>query len=74
MLLHVKGRHVEVSDSLRGYAEEKFGKLKLQRQLPDPTKVEIEFSLEHNPAIAEACDWVHEMQDGLIVGSHPRRV
>ncbi len=27
----------------------------------------------HNPAIAEACDWVHEMQDGLIVGSHPRR-
>ncbi|MDQ6623452.1 MAG: ABC transporter ATP-binding protein [Verrucomicrobiota bacterium] len=27
----------------------------------------------HNPAIAEACDWVHEMQDGRIVGSHPRR-
>ena len=27
----------------------------------------------HNPAIAEVCDWVHEMQDGLIVGSHPRR-
>jgi ABC-type lipoprotein export system ATPase subunit len=26
----------------------------------------------HNPAIAELCDWVHEMQDGLIVGSHPR--
>ena len=26
----------------------------------------------HNPAIAEACDWIHEMQDGLIVGSHPR--
>jgi lipoprotein-releasing system ATP-binding protein len=26
----------------------------------------------HNPTIAEACDWVHEMQDGLIVGSHPR--
>jgi lipoprotein-releasing system ATP-binding protein len=26
----------------------------------------------HNPAIAEACDWVHEMQDGMIVGSHPR--
>jgi lipoprotein-releasing system ATP-binding protein len=26
----------------------------------------------HNPSIAEACDWVHEMQDGLIVGSHPR--
>ena len=26
----------------------------------------------HNPEIAEACDWIHEMQDGLIVGSHPR--
>jgi lipoprotein-releasing system ATP-binding protein len=26
----------------------------------------------HNPAIAEACDWIHEMQDGLIVASHPR--
>jgi lipoprotein-releasing system ATP-binding protein len=24
----------------------------------------------HNPAIAEACDWVHTMRDGLIVGSH----
>jgi lipoprotein-releasing system ATP-binding protein len=26
----------------------------------------------HNPAIAEACDWIHEMQDGLIVASHPQ--
>ncbi len=26
----------------------------------------------HNPMIAEACDWVHEMKDGLIVTSHPR--
>jgi lipoprotein-releasing system ATP-binding protein len=26
----------------------------------------------HNPAIAEACDWIHEMQDGLIIASHPR--
>jgi lipoprotein-releasing system ATP-binding protein len=24
----------------------------------------------HNPAIAEASDWVHTMRDGLIVGSH----
>ena len=31
------------------------------------------FLATHNPAIAELCDWVHEMQDGLIVGSHPRR-
>jgi lipoprotein-releasing system ATP-binding protein len=26
----------------------------------------------HNPAIAEACDWIHEMMDGQIVASHPR--
>lgn len=24
----------------------------------------------HNPQIAELCDWVHEMQDGLIVNTH----
>src|ERR671922_2210859 len=28
----------------------------------------------HNPVIAEACDWIHEMKDGLIVASHPRSV
>ncbi len=26
----------------------------------------------HNPVIAEACDWIHEMADGRIVSSHPR--
>src|SRR6187399_361183 len=26
----------------------------------------------HNPAIAEACDWVHEMKDGLIIDSQLR--
>lgn len=26
----------------------------------------------HNPAIAEACDWVHEMKDGQIVATHGR--
>ena len=25
----------------------------------------------HNPAIAEACDWIHEMKDGRIIASHP---
>ena len=25
----------------------------------------------HNPVIAEACDWIHEMKDGRIVASHP---
>jgi lipoprotein-releasing system ATP-binding protein len=26
----------------------------------------------HNPAIAEACDWIHEMKDGRIIAIHPR--
>ena len=26
----------------------------------------------HNPDIAGACDWIHEMQDGQIIGSRPR--
>jgi lipoprotein-releasing system ATP-binding protein len=26
----------------------------------------------HNPVIAEACDWVHEMKDGRITASNPR--
>jgi lipoprotein-releasing system ATP-binding protein len=26
----------------------------------------------HNPAIAQACDWIHEMKDGRITASHPR--
>ncbi|MDQ6911666.1 MAG: ABC transporter ATP-binding protein [Verrucomicrobiota bacterium] len=26
----------------------------------------------HNPAIAERCDWIHEMRDGRIVAQHPR--
>jgi len=25
----------------------------------------------HNPAIAEVCDWIHEMKDGRIIASHP---
>jgi lipoprotein-releasing system ATP-binding protein len=28
----------------------------------------------HNPVIAEACDWIHEMKDGRIVVSHPRGI
>src|SRR2546425_3852918 len=26
----------------------------------------------HNPVIAQACDWIHEMKDGHIIASHPR--
>ena len=50
MRLQVRGKNLEVSESLRSYAEEKLGKL--ERQLADPTQVELELSLERNPSIA----------------------
>ena len=51
MRLQVKGRNVEVSDSIRRYAEEKLARL--ERQLPEPTEIEVELSREHNPSIAD---------------------
>jgi lipoprotein-releasing system ATP-binding protein len=30
------------------------------------------FLATHNPAIAKACDWMHEMMDGRIIASHAR--
>ena len=51
MRLQVKGRNVEVSDQIRRYAEEKLGRL--ERQLADPTQVELELALEQNPSIAD---------------------
>ena len=60
MELQVKGRNMEVSDSIRGYAEQKLGKL--ERQLSDGARVELELALERNPSIsdnhvAEATIW-----------------
>jgi putative sigma-54 modulation protein len=52
MQLQVKGKNVEVSPSIRTYAEEKLGKL--SKRLPDLTRVEVELSTEKNRAIA-AC-------------------
>jgi len=58
--LQVKGKNLEVSDSLRGYAEEKFGRL--DRLLNDATQLELELAVERNPSIsdrqvAEATIW-----------------
>ena len=50
MRLQVKGRNVEVSDSIREYAEQKLRKL--ERQLHDLTRVELELAVERNPSIA----------------------
>ena len=56
----MKGKNVEVTDSIREYAEEKLSKL--ERQLADPTRVELELAVERNPSIsqnhvAEATIW-----------------
>ncbi len=50
MRLQVKGKNVEVSDSIRSYAEEKLAKL--DRQLHELTRVELELAVERNPSIA----------------------
>jgi putative sigma-54 modulation protein len=51
MRLQVKGKNVEVSEAIRTYAEEKLGRL--ERQLADPTRVELELAVERNPSIAD---------------------
>jgi putative sigma-54 modulation protein len=61
MQLHVKGKNLEVSDSIRSYAERKLGKL--NRQLSDLARVEVELAVERNPSIAanqvaEATVWL----------------
>jgi putative sigma-54 modulation protein len=50
MRLQVKGKNVEVSDSIRSYAEQKLSKL--ERQLHELTRVELELAVEKNPSIA----------------------
>src|SRR5437660_10007037 len=60
MRLQVKGRHIDVTDSLFQYAERKLGKL--ARHLSDTSRCELELSVEHNPSIgdnqvAEATVW-----------------
>ena len=67
MRLQVKGKNVEVTDSIREYAEEKLSKL--GRQLADPTRVELELAVERNPSIsqnhvAEATIWTKGRSSG----------
>jgi putative sigma-54 modulation protein len=51
MRLEVKGRNVEINDSIRRYAEEKLDRI--EKQLPEPTQIEVELTLETNPSISE---------------------
>jgi len=52
MRLQVKGKGVEVSPSIREYAERKLAKL--DKQLADETQVEVELSEQKNPSIPES--------------------
>jgi putative sigma-54 modulation protein len=47
----VKGKNLEVSETLYRYAEEKLGKL--ERHLNDATRLELELMVERNPSIAQ---------------------
>ena len=47
----MKGKNVEITPSLRRYAETKLSKL--QKQLAEQTQVEVELSKEKNPSIAD---------------------
>jgi putative sigma-54 modulation protein len=46
----VKGRNLDVTDSIRSYAEQKLKKL--DKQLNETTEVELELAVEKNPSIA----------------------
>jgi ribosome hibernation promoting factor len=49
MRLQVKGKNVELTDSIRSYAEQKLAKL--NKQLADEVQVEVELAVEKNPSI-----------------------
>src|ERR671914_654597 len=51
MRLQVKGKNVEVSDSLKDYARQKLGKL--DKHLNDAARLELELQVEKNPSISE---------------------
>ena len=52
MRLQVKGKNVEVTPSIREYAERKLGRL--GKQLAEQTQVELELSEQRNPSIADS--------------------
>lgn len=61
MQLQVKGRNLEVSDSIRSYAERKLSKL--DKQVHELTRIEVELAVERNPSVAanqvaEATVWL----------------
>ena len=51
MQLHVKGKNLEVSDSIRRYAERRLAKL--DKHVHELTEIEVELAVERNPSVAE---------------------
>lgn len=68
MRLQVKGKNLEVSESIRTYAERKLGKL--EKQLGDPVQVELELSAEKNPSIRAS----QVAEATVFTKGHPLRV
>ena len=61
MELQIKGKNLEVSETMRAFAERKLAKL--GRMVHDSTRVELELAVEKNPSvaanqIAEATVWL----------------
>lgn len=52
MQLQIKGKNLDVTDSMRTYVERKLQKL--DRRVHELTQVEIELAVERNPSIAES--------------------
>jgi putative sigma-54 modulation protein len=50
--LHVKAKNVELSESLKGYAQQKLGKL--EKHLNDSARLELELAVEKNPSVANS--------------------
>lgn len=51
MQLQIKGKNLDVSDSIRSYAERKLAKL--DRMVNDGARIEIELAVERNPSVAD---------------------
>jgi putative sigma-54 modulation protein len=68
MRLQVKGRNLEISDSIRTYAEQKLRKV--EKQLGDLVQVELELATEKNPSIRE-----NQVAEATVfTKGHPLRV
>jgi ribosome hibernation promoting factor len=51
MQLHVKGKNLEVSESIRSHVERKLAKL--DKHVHELTRIEVELAVERNPSVAE---------------------